>query len=233
MSIWIHSHRIACCFILLPLLVLGTIFKCASWVRLSVAALAALQWTDWYLHCCCVSAGGALHKVPIIWLDSDRLAPCRDVSGSMISYCWQGEEDDNENKWEFLRNIYSASSQNGMINSQLQQNVFLSLGASRSVWEDVECKVRSVNFRRVSDLRRAFWPAFSITGISDDRYGSTMGAVVKGLGAPGTVAQPMGESQINSERCRVLMNIHSKECRRYLRFSGCTQAIRIPSTYDA
>jgi len=86
----------------------------------------------------------------------------------------------------------------------------------------VECKLRSVNFRRVSDPRRAFWPAFGVTGISDDWYESTMGAVVKSLGAPGTVAQPMRESQTNSERCWVLMDIHSKDCRRYLRFSGCT-----------
>jgi len=109
----------------------------------------------------------------------------------------------------------------------------LSLGASRIVWEDVECKFRSVNFRRVADPRRAFRPAFGVTGISDDCYGSTMGAVVKSLGAPGTVAQPMQESQTNSERCWVLMDIHSKDCRHYLRFSACTRAIRIPSTYDA
>ena len=97
----------------------------------------------------------------------------------------------------------------------------------------MECKLRSVNFRRVSDPRRAFWLAFRVTGISDDWYGSTIGAVVKSLGAPGTVAQPIRESQTNSERCRVLMDIHSKDCRQYLRFSRCTRAIRIPSTYDA
>ena len=49
-----------------------------------------------------------------------------------------------------------------------QQNVFQSLGASRSVWEDVECKLRCVNFRRVSDCRRAFRPAFGVTEISVD-----------------------------------------------------------------
>ena len=97
----------------------------------------------------------------------------------------------------------------------------------------MECKFRSVNFRRVSDPRRAFRLAFRVTGISDDWYGSTMGAVVKSFEAPGTVAQPMRESQTNSERGWVLMDIHSKDCRRYLRFSGCTRAIRIPSMYDA
>jgi hypothetical protein len=58
----------------------------------------------------------------------------------------------------------------------------------------VECKLRSVNFRRVSDPRRAFRPDLGVTAISDDSYGSTMGAVVKVLGALGTVAQPMRES---------------------------------------
>jgi len=101
-----------------------------------------------------------------------------------------------------------------------QQNVFQSLGASRSVWEEAECKHRRVNFRRKPDLRKAFRPAIGVTGISDDWYGSTIGAVVKGLGAPGTVAQPMRESLSNSERCRVHMDIHWKECRRYPRFSG-------------
>jgi hypothetical protein len=36
----------------------------------------------------------------------------------------------------------------------------------------VECKLRSVNFRRVSDPRRVFRPAFRVTGISDDSYRS-------------------------------------------------------------
>jgi len=42
----------------------------------------------------------------------------------------------------------------------------------------VECKLRYVNFRRVSDCRRAFRPAFGVTGISDDWYKSTMGVTV-------------------------------------------------------
>ena len=54
-----------------------------------------------------------------------------------------------------------------------QQNVFQPLEASRSVWEDVECKLRCVNFRRVSDRRRAFLPALRVTGSADDKPGST------------------------------------------------------------
>jgi len=45
----------------------------------------------------------------------------------------------------------------------------------------VECKLRNVKFRRVSDPRSAFRPAFRVTGISDDWHRSTMGVVVKSL----------------------------------------------------
>jgi len=53
-----------------------------------------------------------------------------------------------------------------------REHVFLSLEASSSVWENMDRKLRSVNFRRVLHLRWAFWPAFRVTGISDDRYRS-------------------------------------------------------------
>jgi len=48
----------------------------------------------------------------------------------------------------------------------------------------VECKRRCINFRRVSDPRRAFWLAFRVTGISDDWCGSIMGVIVMSLGTP-------------------------------------------------
>jgi hypothetical protein len=54
-------------------------------------------------------------------------------------------------------------------------NEVWSLGASRSVWEDVECKLTYVNFRRVLDHRREFQLSFEVTGISDDWYRSIMG----------------------------------------------------------
>jgi hypothetical protein len=88
----------------------------------------------------------------------------------------------------------------GNANWVYQQHVFWSLGASKSVPEETECKLRNVNFRRESDPRRVFHPAFRVTGISDNGYRSTMGVVVICLGAPGTVAQPMPEFQTNSER---------------------------------
>jgi hypothetical protein len=48
----------------------------------------------------------------------------------------------------------------------------------------VECKLRYVKFRRVSDPGRAFRLAFRVTGISDDWYRSTMGVIVISLGTP-------------------------------------------------
>ena len=48
----------------------------------------------------------------------------------------------------------------------------------------MECKLRWVNFRRVSDYRRAFRLAFRVTEISDDWYRSTRGVMVIGLGTP-------------------------------------------------
>jgi len=46
----------------------------------------------------------------------------------------------------------------------------------------VECKLRCVNFRRVSDPARTFWPAFRTTGISDNWCRSTTGVIGIGLG---------------------------------------------------
>jgi len=43
---------------------------------------------------------------------------------------------------------------------------------------DVECKLRRVNFRRVSDPRRAFRPTLGVTGICDDWYRSTMRGIL-------------------------------------------------------
>jgi len=56
----------------------------------------------------------------------------------------------------------------------------------------MECKLRCVNVRRVSDPRRAFRPAFRVTGISDDCYRSTMGVIVIGLGTHRSVGENSG-----------------------------------------
>jgi hypothetical protein len=72
-----------------------------------------------------------------------------------------------------------------------QQNVFWSLEAFRSVLEDVECKLRSVNFRRVSGHRRAFLPAFRVIGSADDKPRSTWEC----LGAPAPILGVLERTQ--------------------------------------
>ena len=54
------------------------------------------------------------------------------------------------------------------------------------------CKLRCVNFRRVSDPRRAFLRGFRVTEISDDWYSSTMGVIVIGLGTPWSTGENVG-----------------------------------------
>ena len=58
----------------------------------------------------------------------------------------------------------------------------LSWAASWSVWEDVECKLWCVNYRRVLDPRREYWLGYKVTVISNDWCKSTMGAWVISLG---------------------------------------------------
>jgi len=86
-QIWIDSHPIACCFLFFLLPVLRTFFKCASWVIVSVATIAASRWTNWCLHCCGVSQSGSLCEAPVVRLDSARIAPGGSVSGAMACCC--------------------------------------------------------------------------------------------------------------------------------------------------
>jgi len=58
----------------------------------------------------------------------------------------------------------------------------------------VECKLRWVNFRRVSDPRRAFQPAFRVTGISDDWYRSSIGVIVISLRTPRSAREHFGST---------------------------------------
>jgi len=48
----------------------------------------------------------------------------------------------------------------------------------------MKCKLRWVNFRTVSDLRRAFWKAFEVTEISDNSYRRTMEMIIISLKPP-------------------------------------------------
>jgi len=56
----------------------------------------------------------------------------------------------------------------------------------------VECKLRCVNFKRVSDTRRAFWPALGVSEISDEWYRSTMGVSVTSLRTPRSAGENFG-----------------------------------------
>jgi len=56
----------------------------------------------------------------------------------------------------------------------------------------VECKLRCINVRRVSDPRRAFRPAFGVTGISDHWYMSTMGVIGISLRTPRSAGENFG-----------------------------------------
>jgi len=85
--IWIDSHPIACGFLFFLLPVLRTFFKCVSWVIFSVATIAACQWTNWCLHCCCASPSGALCEAPVVRLDSAPIAHGGSVSGAMACCC--------------------------------------------------------------------------------------------------------------------------------------------------
>jgi len=54
-----------------------------------------------------------------------------------------------------------------------------------SVLEDVECKLRCVNFRRVLDPRRAFLPAFRVGGSADNNPRSADGKPASTFASPG------------------------------------------------
>jgi hypothetical protein len=56
----------------------------------------------------------------------------------------------------------------------------------------VECKLRCVNFRSISDPRRGFGPAFRVTEISDDWYRGTMRVIVISLGTPRSARENFG-----------------------------------------
>jgi hypothetical protein len=66
----------------------------------------------------------------------------------------------------------------------------------------VECKLRCVNLRRVSDPRRAFLPLFRVPGISDDWYRSTMGVIVRSLRTPRSAGENFG---CTLEHCAALV----------------------------
>ena len=58
----------------------------------------------------------------------------------------------------------------------------------------MECKLRCVNFRGLSDCRRAFRLAFRVTAISDDWYRTTMRVILISLRTPGRASNKSGSA---------------------------------------
>jgi hypothetical protein len=104
-TVWPPSHTTACCIPFVLLSLLRTILNCVSWVRVSVAALAVLQWTMWRVCSCCVMIRDAFDKAPVKQRDVDLLWPGWGGWVFMIWSCGIGEEDVNEKKWAVLRII--------------------------------------------------------------------------------------------------------------------------------
>jgi len=104
-TIWIYLHPNARCFLFVLLPVLQTNFKCASWGIFLVTAVAATGWTNWCLHSCCALMSDPFDHAPANRLDFDPLSPGWGGCVFRICWCGIGEEDDDEKKWEVLRNI--------------------------------------------------------------------------------------------------------------------------------
>jgi hypothetical protein len=68
-------------------LALWVICKYAFWVIVMVSTIAVLRWTIWCLHCCSVSAGGALDELSVIQPNSDSLAPGWGDCGAKTCWC--------------------------------------------------------------------------------------------------------------------------------------------------
>jgi len=109
-AIWIYLYPLACCFIFFLLVVLRMSINCASCVTFPEAELGALQWNTWRLHWGCVPLSDAMDEEPVNRLDSDLLSHCWGISVAFSWWCALEEEDDNEKKWEVLKNILLASS---------------------------------------------------------------------------------------------------------------------------
>jgi len=104
-SISIYTHPTACCcsFLLLPVLL--TIFKCTLLVICLVAALVALQWTNLYLHFCCVPKIDVIDVAPSTLQLYDPVSPGVGCCVWMTCWCGLGEDDDNVRKWEALSTL--------------------------------------------------------------------------------------------------------------------------------
>ena len=115
----IYSPPIACCFFILLLPVLRTIFKFAFWGICLVATLAASWWAYCCLRFCCVQLCDLSAEMSFVWLNSDPVTPGWCVCVSMGWWCGIGEDDDRKKKWEVLRNILLPTCQDDITSSQV------------------------------------------------------------------------------------------------------------------
>jgi hypothetical protein len=104
-SILVYCHPTACCCLFLPLPVLQTIFKCASWVICLVAAWTSLWWTNVCPRTCYVRRIAVFDVAPANLPVFDPLPPGGGRSVSIMCWCAIGEEDDYERQWEALSTI--------------------------------------------------------------------------------------------------------------------------------
>jgi len=118
---------------------------------------------------------------------------CLPAERSTIIEMWSSLSELSHHSVQFCNHQFESS----QTLASTSAKCILSLGSSSSVWEDLECKHRCVNFRRVSDPRRAFRPAFRGTGISDDWYRSTMGVIVISLGTPQSAGEYFGRTWVH------------------------------------
>lgn len=117
-TVWLNSHPIACSFQCLLHLVLRTIFKWASYIICLVAVLAVSWLTTWNLCSCCSPLCDVSDEIPIDQLIYP-ISPGWSVCVSMFWWCAIGEADDNQKKWEILRNMSLPSSHDARRQSQV------------------------------------------------------------------------------------------------------------------
>jgi len=112
----IYSHSTGWCFLFVLLPVLWMIFNCRSLVIFLWAPLAAMRRTHSRLRSCCVPESDELAAMPTDPHGSVPFSPGWSISVAIIWWCKIGEEHDNEEMWNVLRNIYFATSQNEITN---------------------------------------------------------------------------------------------------------------------
>ena len=94
------------------------------------------------------------------------------------------------------------------------------------------------------NLKASIWGENQTLGGHSSRPSEELGSRMTGTGARceplwhvwehlGLSPNQCGNPKLTLRDAWVLRDIHSKDCRHYRRFSRCTWAIKIPSTYDA